>query len=96
MNEKKWVVYMLRCKDDSLYTGITSDIDRRLLEHNHGVKKGSKYVRSRRPAYLVYLESMPGKSEALKREYAIKKLSKNDKEELVLSEINEKPFPDWD
>ena len=78
---KKWSVYMLRCSDGSLYTGITTDVDRRVKEHNSG--KGSKYVRSRRPAELVWREDAKSRSEALRREAAIKALSKADKERLV-------------
>jgi len=78
---KKWSVYMLLCSDGSLYTGITTDVDRRVREHNSG--KGSKYVRSRRPAELVWREDAKSRSEALRREAAIKALSKADKERLV-------------
>ncbi len=76
-----WSVYILRLSDDSLYTGITKDIERRLEQHREG--KGSKYVRSRLPCELVYKENMDTKSEALKREAEIKKYSKDEKEELV-------------
>ena len=78
---KKWSVYMLLCSDGSLYTGITTDVDRRVKEHNSG--KGSKYVRSRRPAELVWREDAKSRSEALQREAAVKALSKTDKERLV-------------
>ena len=78
---KKWSVYILLCSDGSLYTGITTDVDRRVREHNSG--KGSKYVRSRRPAELVWREDAESRSEALRREAAIKALSKADKERLV-------------
>jgi len=78
---KKWSVYMLLCSDGSLYTGITTDVDRRVREHNSG--KGSKYVRSRRPAELVWREDAKSRSEALQREAAVKALSKADKERLV-------------
>ncbi len=83
-----WYVYMLRCKDDSLYTGCTDDISRRLAAHNSG--KGAKYTRSRLPVHLVYEEAQPDRSSALKREYAIKHLTKAKKEELVL-QGKEKP-----
>ena len=76
-----WYVYMLRCADGSLYTGYTDDIHRRLLVHNTG--KGAKYTRSRLPVKLVYREVCSDKSEALKREYAIKQLSKAEKEALT-------------
>lgn len=76
-------VYILRCKDDSLYTGWCRDIDQRLKLHNSG--KGAKYTRAKGPCKLVYYEEINDMSEALKREIAIKKLSKQKKEELVKS-----------
>jgi putative endonuclease len=77
-----WFVYILRCSDGSLYTGITTDVKRRVEEHNEG-KKGSKCSRSRLPVKLVYEEKVPDRSRALKREIEIKRLSKKDKEDLV-------------
>ena len=74
-------VYILRCKDDSLYTGWCVDLKKRLALHNTG--KGAKYTRSKRPCKLVYYEEISNKSEALKREIVIKKLSKAKKEDLV-------------
>lgn len=76
-------VYILRCKDDSLYTGWCIDLEKRLALHNSG--KGAKYTRSKRPCKLVYYEEISNKSEALKREIAIKKLTKAKKEDLVRS-----------
>ncbi|WP_073998040.1 GIY-YIG nuclease family protein [Anaerococcus urinomassiliensis] len=76
-------VYILRCKDDSLYTGWCIDLEKRLALHNSG--KGAKYTRSKRPCKLVYYEEISNKSEALKREIAIKKLTKSKKEDLVRS-----------
>lgn len=76
-------VYILRCKDDSLYTGWCRDLEKRLALHNSG--KGAKYTRSKRPCKLVYYEEIDNKSEALKREIAIKKLTKARKEDLVRS-----------
>lgn len=76
-------VYILRCKDNSLYTGRCMNLDQRLKLHNQG--KGAKYTRSRRPCKLVYYEEIDNKSEALKREIAIKKLTKAKKEDLVRS-----------
>jgi putative endonuclease len=72
MNEKTWVVYLLRCSDRSLYCGISNDIKVRLIEHNSG--KGARYTRSRRPVELVGTSSEMTKSEALKLEYRIKQL----------------------
>lgn len=76
-----WYVYMLRCRDGSLYTGYTDDVQRRLRIHNSG--KGAKYTRSRLPVILVYQEELPDKSAALKREIAIKQMRKPEKESLI-------------
>lgn len=76
-----YFVYMLRCGDDTLYTGSTDDVARRLAVHQSG--KGAKYTRSRHPLTLVYREECPDKSAALKREAAIKKLSRKQKWELI-------------
>ena len=77
----EWFVYMLRCRDGSLYTGYTDDVDRRAAVHNAG--KGSKYTRSRLPVTLVYAEACAEKTEAQKREWAIKHLTKVQKEALI-------------
>ena len=74
-------VYILRCGDDSLYTGYTNDIEKRLSVHNSG--KGAKYTRSRLPVELVYYKRVDSKSIGLKLEAKIKKLSKKKKEALV-------------
>ncbi|MBI5778652.1 MAG: GIY-YIG nuclease family protein [Planctomycetes bacterium] len=76
-----WYVYCLRCKDNSIYTGITNDLKQRINRHNQG--KGSKYTASRRPVKFVYQEKHPDKSSALKRESYLKGLDKNQKEEMV-------------
>lgn len=76
-----WYVYMLRLSDNSLYTGITKDIDERLEKHRSG--NGSKYVRSRLPCKLVYKEESDSKSSALKREAEIKSWSKKKKESFL-------------
>ena len=78
-----WYVYIVRCSDNSLYTGIATDVDRRLEEHNSDNALGAKYTRARRPVELVYQEKIGNRSEASKREYVIRKLSKQDKEILV-------------
>ena len=78
--EKQWVVYILECKDDSLYTGITDDLDRRLAAHRAG--KGAKYTRGRAPLILRYVEECEDHSSALRREYAIKQLTRAEKLEL--------------
>ena len=77
----EWMVYLLRCRDGTLYTGCTNNLPHRLCAHNEG--KGAKYTRARRPVVLVYQESCQGRSEALKREAAIKRLPKAQKEALV-------------
>ena len=75
--EKVWTVYILECGDGTLYTGITDDLERRLKAHAQG--KGAKYTRGRGPLKLRYREELPDKGAALKREYAIKQLSKAEK-----------------
>ena len=75
--------YMLRCQDGSLYTGWTTDIEKRVRMHNEG--KGAKYTQSRRPVKLVYYETFGTKEEAMSREYAIKRLKKKEKEDLAKS-----------
>ena len=76
-----YYVYVLECSDGSLYTGLTTDPERRVREHNSG--KASKYTRSKLPVKLVYCETVDDKSQALKREYAIKQLPRNEKLELI-------------
>ncbi len=77
-----WCVYMLRCADGSLYTGITNDLKARLAKHNSG--DGAKYTRSRLPVICVWFEKKRNKSYARKREVEIKKLSRTQKELLVV------------
>ena len=77
-----WWVYFLRCNDNSLYAGVTTDIHRRISEHNNS-KLGAKYTRARRPVILAYLEEADNKSLACKREYQIRHLTKLKKELLV-------------
>ncbi|HLS23743.1 MAG TPA: GIY-YIG nuclease family protein [Pseudogracilibacillus sp.] len=76
-------VYILRCKDHTLYTGYTVDLKRRIQLHEAG--KGAKYTRGRGPFQLVYVESLPTKSKALKREYEIKRLTRRQKLQLIES-----------
>ena len=73
--------YILKCKDDSLYTGWTNDLKKRITSHNSG--KGAKYTKARRPVELVYYEEFQTREEAMKREYAIKQLSRKEKEALI-------------
>ena len=77
----EWLVYILRCADDTLYTGITNDLIRRCDQHNAGT--ASRYTRSRHPVVLVYQETQATRSLALKRELAIKALSRKQKELLI-------------
>lgn len=74
-------VYMLRCKDDTLYTGYTTDIERRLQMHTSG--KGAKYTKGRGPFILEWTEKYETKSEAMQREYALKRLSRLEKEQFI-------------
>ena len=76
-SEGEWFVYMVRCADGSLYTGIAKDVARRFKQHNSGT--ASRYTRSRLPVELVYHEAQPDQSSALKREAAIKALSRDQK-----------------
>ena len=76
-----WYVYMLRCGDGTLYTGSTTDVDRRLREHQSGT--GARYTRSRPPVTLAYVEEAPDRSAAQRREAAIKKLPRDQKRDLI-------------
>lgn len=76
-----WTVYIVRCSDDSFYTGYTGDMEKRLAAHNSG--KGAKYTASRRPVELVHTEAFKDRFEAMKREYRIKCLTRARKQALV-------------
>jgi len=81
-----YYVYIVKCSDDTLYTGIATELERRIEEHNSS-DKGSKYTRVRRPVSLVYSEEYPDRSAASKREYEIKKkMSRAEKLKLVESD----------
>ncbi len=80
-----YFTYILRCADDTLYTGITTDTTRRIVEHNTDDKKWAKYTRVRRPVVLAYSETFDNRSEATKREYQIKQLSREEKIKLITS-----------
>ncbi len=81
-----WFVYILRCADDSLYTGITTELDRRIAEHNDKNKKlGARYTRSRQPVTLIYHETFESRSLASKREAEIKRLKRKQKLLLLAS-----------
>ena len=83
MAEDVWFLYLIRCKSGQLYTGITTDVERRFAEHESG--KGAKFLRGKSPLQLVYQKKVGSRSEALKAELMVKKLSKADKEELILT-----------
>lgn len=78
-----WFLYILECADASYYTGITTDIDRRIDEHNTG--KGAKYTQGRGPVSVVYTENFEDRSQASKREFEIKTLTKEQKKKLIRS-----------
>lgn len=78
-----WSVYIILCTDDSLYTGITTDVSRRFAQHSN--QKGAKYFRGRQPKQLLYIETGHNRSSAGKREIAIKKLNRLEKLKLVAS-----------
>ena len=78
----EWHVYMVECADGTLYSGVTTDVERRIKEHNDS-PKGAKYTRAKRPVKLVYTEQYLNRSEATKREYALKQLSREEKLKLI-------------
>jgi len=83
MNDKitDWFLYMVRCKNGHIYTGISTDVERRFAEHQAG--KGAKYLRGKGPLKLVYQKKIGSRSEALKAEISMKKMSKSDKEKTI-------------
>ena len=85
--EKQWILYILECKDGTYYTGITDDLERRLVAHSSG--KGAKYTRGRGPLVLRYTERCTDRSAALRRECEIKKLRREQKIHLCNTEISE-------
>ena len=78
---QKWYIYILKCSDDSFYTGITTDLKERIKRHNSG--DGAKYTRTRRPVNLIYARKIDSKSEAKRKEIEIKSLSRENKERLI-------------
>ncbi|VAW72150.1 COG2827: putative endonuclease containing a URI domain [hydrothermal vent metagenome] len=83
-----WQVYIIRCSDDSLYTGISNDVQRRWRQHLEQ-QRGAKYFRGRKPVQIVYLEGGHDRSSASRREAAIKKLRRPGKQALIVSATNE-------
>lgn len=84
-----WTVYILRCSDDSLYTGITTQVARRLKEHNSDDKKGARYTRARRPVTVVYREHCDDRAAASRREFELKKLPRTQKLKLIAGQNGE-------
>lgn len=82
-NDNLWVVYLLRCADDSLYCGITNHLEKRIKQHNGELKGGAKYTRTNGPCKLVYQESAKDRSVASKREYEIKSMTREKKLSLI-------------
>jgi putative endonuclease len=80
-NTSCWYVYIVRCKDQTLYTGIARDIEKRLAQHNSG--RGARYTRGRAPVELVFVEAMLSHGDALRREYKIKQMSLSRKLEMI-------------
>lgn len=78
---RRWFVYILKCHDGTLYTGITNDLARREAEHNSGT--ASRYTRSRRPVQIIYQKPCANRSAALKKEYAVKSLTRKEKEDYI-------------
>lgn len=94
---ENWDIYMIRCGDGSLYTGITTDVQRRLSEHENGDRKnkGAKALRGKKPLTLVYRLGAGNRSEALKLEYRIKQLHKTEKEKLISLDFNLAEVHQW-
>lgn len=82
IKNSEWVVYILECSDNTLYTGITNNLEKRLEQHNNS-NEGAKYTRARRPVKCVYSEIQDNRSEATKREFVIKKLTRTEKLKLI-------------
>ena len=83
MTKNSWFIYMVRCADNSLYTGIAKDVERRIHEHNSDNTSGAKYTKARRPVILVYQEACESRSAATRREYEIRQLGRKGKEKLL-------------
>lgn len=81
-----WVVYIVECNDNTLYTGYTNNLLKRLKTHNDG--KGAKYTKSRTPVHLLHYEIFSSKSEAMKREYSIKQMTRKEKLNLIWNPPN--------
>ena len=84
-DNRRWFMYVVRCNDDTLYTGITTDVERRIDEHNHS-KKGAKYTASRRPVEIVFAKIFSGQSSAARAENRFKKYRRVDKLKIISGE----------
>ena len=87
MSQNNWLIYILECGDGSLYCGITNNIEKRLKQHKGEIKGGAKYTRSHLPCKLVYEEKSASRSEALQREAVIKKMSRDEKQALLIYSV---------
>ena len=88
-SQSPWYVYIVQCKDFTLYTGITTNLSRRLQEHN-SPNRGARYTRPRQPVELVYREAVQSRSAAASREYQIKQLTPAKKKQLIANSLPEK------
>ncbi len=88
-----WFTYLLRCADNSLYAGVTTDLARRIHEHNYNDRLAAKYTRVRRPVTLVYAEQCESRKAACQREYQVRKLNKAKKEQLIEQFTEHKLLP---
>jgi putative endonuclease len=84
-----WYVYVVKCKDSTYYTGITTNIERRVRQHNGLLAGGARYTSARRPVELAYLEQAQDRSVASKREYQVRKLTRQQKQQLVQRYLTE-------
>ena len=82
-----WSVYIVRCADNSFYTGVASDLDLRLRQHNGEIVGGARYTQGRRPVTLVWSESAKDRSEAQRREYQVRRLSRTAKRQLIAGDV---------
>ena len=89
---KTWFLYIVKCNDDSLYTGVSNDVQRRFREHEKRGSRCSKYLRGKAPLQLVYSVAVGEKGEALRIEHRIKSLSRKDKERLIRGALSIKKF----
>lgn len=91
MNQNDWVVYILRCADGTLYTGVTTEVERRLRQHNGEIVGGARYTRVRRPVALVWHQVCESRSQACQYEAQIKALPRSAKEQLVTANASWHP-----